>query len=173
MKKSFILATILCSSASFAGDFYMGGGIHRGMLDVDGLSSVTPMAIKLETGKYLSDHVALEGHLAFGVGKSSISYPYGGDIDFSVKNAVSIFLKGDLDINENANLYGLAGFTKGKFEMETVYYSETDSDSGFSYGVGVETKLENDFVISAEYVMYLKEDDYDYSGINLSFTKLF
>jgi outer membrane immunogenic protein len=170
MKKYLILASLLCSSLTFAasGDSYFGGGIHRGDLDIDGFSTVNPNAIKLEYGYYVWDSIAIEGHFAYGFGEDTVS-----SLDFKLKQAISLFAKADLSVGENSNVYGLLGLTKGKIEVSNYSGSDSEDDSGLSYGLGFETKIQSDLVFSTEYIMYLSEDDYDYSGINIGISKLF
>lgn len=176
MKKCLFLATMLCSSITFAasGDSYFGGGYHIGKYDESGLSSASPTALKLEYGRYVTDSIAIEGHVAFGLGEDTISFQ-GFDIDIEMKQAISIFVKGDLNLSENVNLYGLVGLTKGKLKATIPAFNEsfTENDSGLSYGVGIESETASGLIFSAEYIMYLSEDDYDYSGFNLGIAKKF
>jgi opacity protein-like surface antigen len=176
MKKSLCIAATFFSSAAFAvnGDSYFGGGYHMGNYDESGIPSASPSALKIEYGKYISDSIAIEGHVAFGMSEDTISVD-GVDAEIEIKQAISLFVKGDLNLNESVNLYGLAGFTKGKLKATFPDFDETisEDDSGFSYGLGLEAQTSGGIIFSGEYIMYLSEDEYDYSGINLGIAKKF
>jgi len=176
MKKCLFLTAMLCSSVTFAasGDSYFGGGYHLGKYEESGIPSASPTALKLEYGKYITDSIAIEGHFAFGLKEDTVSVE-GINLDLEIKQAISLFVKGDLNLNESVNLYGLLGFTKGKLKVSAPGYdlSTTESDSGLSYGAGIESITANGLIFSAEYIMYLSEDDYDYSGFNFGIAKKF
>lgn len=174
MKKSLFVITMLFSPIVFAanGDSYFGGGYHVGNYDETGLPSASPSALKIEYGKYITDSIALEGHFAFGMAEDTISIE-GVDAEIEIKQAISLFVKGDLHVSKSVNFYGLAGFTSGKLEAALPGFGESisEDDSGFSYGLGLEAQTSGGIIFSAEYIMYLSEDEYDYSGINLGIAK--
>lgn len=174
MKKILFIIAMLSSSAVFAanGDLYFGGGYHIGNYDETGLPGASPSALKIEYGKYITDSIALEGHFAFGIAEDTISIE-GVDAEIEIKQAISLFVKGDLHVSESVNFYGLAGFTSGKLEAAFPGFGESisEDDSGFSYGLGLEAQTSGGIIFSAEYIMYLSEDEYDYSGINLGIAK--
>lgn len=71
--------------------------------------------MQFECGKYFSESVAVEAHFNFGLDVDTISTD-GLDVDIEVKQASSIFVKGDLNISKEFALYGLLGCTKGKLK---------------------------------------------------------
>ena len=176
MKKYLLLTTILCSPVTFAasGDSYFGGGYHLGKYEENGFPTANPTALKLEYGQYISDSIAIEGHFALGLGEDTVSY-LGFNVDIEMKQAISVFVKGDVKLNESVNLYGLLGLTKGKIEASIPAFNQTvtEDDSGLSYGVGIESKTASGVIFSAEYIMYLSEDAYEYSGFNFGIAKTF
>jgi Outer membrane protein beta-barrel domain len=176
MRKGLVLSALLFSSATFAasGDSYVGGGYHMGNYDEDGLSTASPSALKLEYGYYITDQIAIEGNFAFGIAEDTIDV-LGSDVDIEVEQAISLFVKGDLNLSSSVNLYGLLGYTKGKLKATIPDLDETltENDSGLSYGAGLEGITAGGFIFSAEYIMYLSEDEYDYSGFNLGIAKKF
>jgi len=176
MKKSLFVIAMLSSSAVLAanGDSYFGGGYHMGNYDETGFPSASPSALKIEYGRYITNSIAIEGHFAFGMSEDTISVD-GIDAEIEIEQAISLFVKGDINLNESVNLYGLAGFTKGKLKATLPDFDETisENDSGFSYGLGLEAQTSGGIIFSGEYIMYLSEDEYDYSGINLGIAKKF
>ncbi|WP_430460985.1 porin family protein [Thalassolituus sp. LLYu03] len=178
MKKLFIITGMMLSSTSmtFADENpgYIGLGYHMGKYEESGLSDAEPSALKIEVGKYLNSNVAIEGQFLFGLGDDTVDVD-GLDVDLELKNAISIFVKGDIDLGEKANLYGLIGFTKGKLEATIDEYdvSVSEDDSGLSYGFGIEGEVADGVSLNGEYIIYLSEDDYDYSGFNFGISKRF
>lgn len=173
--QSILLSVALLGSLSVsAEDTYLGVGYHMGSYDETGVDTLNPNAIKFKVGKYVAKNVAIEGHLLFGAGSDSTVYS-GVDVDLKLKNAISVFVKGDLPLSATANLYGLLGMTKGKLELALPAYNYTDSadDSGLSYGFGAEVAVGEDMYLSGEYIMYISESDYDYSGFNIGVSKKF
>lgn len=175
MKRVFIIlcAVFITNNIVLANEFstYFDIGYHLGKYkeDVSGTPSFEPNAIKIGIGKFLNENIAIEGQFAIGLGEDTDQYQ-GIDIDVEIENAISIFLKGNLNLSEKANLYGLVGFTKGKLKAKTDALGEdySSSDSGLSYGLGVDVCVVNNISLRGDYIFYLSEDDYDYSGFNLS-----
>jgi opacity protein-like surface antigen len=153
---------------------YLGVGYHMGDYKEDGVPSANPSALKIEAGKYLADNVAVEAHFILGIAEDTITYQ-GTDIDLEVTNAMSLFLKGDVPLSEKAQVYGLIGVSKGKLQAEipSMGYSTSEEDSGLSYGLGLDVEVSSGVKLGGEYVVYLSEDNYDYTGINLGISKTF
>ena len=181
-----IVATLLISNYVFAeeGVAYMGAGYHMGTYDESGFDEYNPTGLKLKAGKYIAENVAIEGHLIFGIGSDEKTYNIPGSIignpvelELEIKNAISVFVKGDMPLSNTANIYGLLGFTKAKAEVTATgpggSISGSDDDSGLSYGFGAEVGFGNNMYVSGEYVIYISESDYDYSGFNIGISKEF
>ena len=176
MKSLITLATIATLSTfnvyAEIGDTYLGAGYHLGTYDEAGFPTLNPNGIKIKAGKYVADNVAIEGHLLFGAGSDTTTY-LGVDVDLKLKQAISVFVKGDMPLSPTANFYGLLGFTKGKLEASALGTTFSEDDSGLSYGIGAEVMMGNDMYVSGEYVFYLSESDYDYTGFNIGISKKF
>lgn len=169
---SALVASCIITSTAMAENTYFGAGYHIGTYDESGFPKANPGGIKIEAGKYIAENVAIEGHLLFGAGSDTVTY-LGVDVDVKLKNAISVFVKGDLPVSETANLYGLLGFTKGKLEASALGTTISEDDSGLSYGIGAEAGFGNDLYFSGEYVFYISESDYDYTGFNIGLHKRF
>jgi opacity protein-like surface antigen len=148
-------------------DMYVAGQYHRGGLDFLGEYTANPSAVGVVFGAYVQDKIAMEIRYAMGINSDSIYDGY-DDYEFSIKNATSFFIKGDLPLNEKVVLYGLVGFTKFKSDVKTGGLAAEITDSGLSYGVGIEGKLADKWAVNAEFVNYLNEEYYDYTGMNFS-----
>lgn len=169
-----VITSLAFSGSALAekGQSYFGASYHIGTYDETGFPEANPTALTFKAGKYLEKNVAMEARLGLGLTDDTVTY-LGTDIDLEVKNVLSFFVKGDLNLSESANIYGLFGFTKGKLEASTSFGLISEDDSGLSYGLGIEAKMSNDLYFSGEYILYISEDDYDYNGFNFGITKLF
>ena len=171
-RTALLAATLITSSAAIAEGTYIGAGYHIGTYDESGFPKANPDGIKLEVGKYIAENVAIEGHLLFGAGSDTVTF-LGTDVELKLKNALSVFIKGDLPLSESANVYGLLGFTKGKLEASALGTTVSENDSGLSYGIGAEAGFGSNIYFSGEYIFYISESDYDYTGFNIGLHKKF
>lgn len=172
MRKSFILSSLLLSQAALASEGldYFGTALQRGSYEESGVSTVNPTSIKFSAGKYITSNFAIEGQFMFGLSGDSTDVD-GTDVELELKNAVSVFGKGELPINSSITGYGLLGFTRGKLEVSAEFqgqkFSDSESESSLSYGFGTAVKLNKDTNLIAEYISYLDEDEFDYTSFNL------
>ncbi|MCC6302950.1 MAG: porin family protein [Gammaproteobacteria bacterium] len=175
-QKLFLLGLAFGSPSAFAdtdvNNVYVGAGYHLGTYDESGFPNMDLNAVKLEVGKYLTKNIALEGHLLFGAGSEKVDV-LGTEVEVKLKNAISVFIKGDLPLSEAANVYGLLGVTKGKLEASVLGITASEDDSGLSYGIGAEIGFGKGLFVSGEYLFYLSESDYDYTGFNIGLSKKF
>jgi opacity protein-like surface antigen len=86
---------------------------------------------------------------------------YSEDID----SQVSLLLKASYPISESFKLYGLAGYTKTKIEINGLgqtndskgniigdyHFEHTISEGGFSYGLGLNYQINEQFSFFADY----------------------
>ncbi len=179
--KSLLAASALvAASTANAEGFYLGFGYQIGAYDENGIPEADLSTIKFEAGSYFSENMALEAHVNLGMDSDTVSVPVVVDdttvvvdVEVDLESSVSLFLKGDLPLSPDFNLYGLVGFSQVKVEASAEGFPQSSSDTGFSYGAGAELGLGNQVYVSAEYVSYISEDEYDYAGINLGVHKKF
>ena len=183
---SLSLALILGSTslhlfAGDEGDTYFGGAYHMGKYKESGVAGVSPTGLKVFGGKYIADNVAIEGSFILGIGEDDASGIFEGlayAYEVELANALSVFVKADAPLDLDAvNLYGKLGFTKAKIEFDVCFSdgfdilcgSGSESDSGLSYGIGVAFNLNDEGSIVVEYISYLDESDYSYTGIDIGY----
>jgi opacity protein-like surface antigen len=136
--------------------------------------------IKFKMGLYLAEDIAIEASVLTGTGgdsKSVVDTFIGPTTQTTeIDHILSLFFKGDLPLSDKAKLYGLIGFSSGKFTTQqpaTYPASLVHSDSGVSYGVGASYQATEKVFINAEYVMYWSELDDEHTAINLGLTRRF
>lgn len=109
---------------------------------------LNPRGIRLRLGMQLSDLLDIEMHLGGGTDSEtpafeSFSATYGG-----------AYLKAYLPVGQRTALFGLAGVSGINYSQEVSGRTFIDTQSGFSYGFGMETQLTNRLDLSADYIRY-------------------
>jgi len=174
--KCSILAILLAiagfSSTAAAENTYFGGNFHLGTYSESGFPDLDPTGVRVKAGKYFAENIAIEGSIILGMTSGDATVE-GIGVELELKNALSVFVKGDLPLSDAANIYGLLGFTKGKLEASVLGQTNSEDDSGLSYGFGAETRFSENLYLFGEYVIYISESDYDYTGLNVGLHKKF
>lgn len=84
---------------------------------------------------------------------------------------------GHLPVASNFDLYGALGVTSGEVNVTAsvagTSATETNSDSGLSYGIGANIRLFDAAALNIEYMHYLSESDYDISALSAGLTFTF
>ena len=130
----------------------------------------------------MEENLAIEARFstAFTEDDKVVSYN-GSNQDMSVKpdSIWGVYAVPRLPITERVGVYGLVGFSEVKMALtnETISGGEpveatltSDSESGLSYGGGVDVKFGGAFGGYAEDVQYLDEDDITVTGMTLGLT---
>jgi opacity protein-like surface antigen len=183
--------TIPCLTNATESNTWLYAGIdhHSGTHTANILSPTTLSAdtsdlklngIKFKIGLYLAEDIAIEASVLTGTGgdAKNVEDTFIGPTTQTteIDHIVSLFFKGDLPVSEKAKLYGLIGFSSGKFTTQqpaTYPASLVHSDSGISYGVGASYRATEKVYINAEYMMYWSELDDEHTAFNLGLTRRF
>lgn len=183
-----VLASSYVSSACADDSWYLGAlysvqKISSGV-DVQNLpSKIDFEAVGLLAGYKFNQYFSLEARLAKGTSGYSETFVYfdptvpetyrNEDLD----SQFSLLVKASYPIYQSFSLYGIAGYTESKIKItgvyvkkdyfnmfETVPYSHSTKDSGFSYGVGLNYQLTEEVNIFVDYQVL---PDYEL-GVDLS-----
>lgn len=171
MKKSALIMFLVFCHSSFSlaaseGKTYV--GIQYSQLnydDEDFPEEAKPTALIGRYGYFFNDHFSAESRLGFGLGDDTLDF--GVDVDIEVDNIYGIYGLYHLG-NNDVSFYGVLGLSKGELTGKGSAISESDDESGLSYGIGVHI---NSFNI--EYMMYLDEDAFKVSAIALGYVHEF
>lgn len=178
-KLSAIFLAGLMSAPAFAdtvGTNYAGLQFAQATYDESGVDDLNPTALIGRLGHYFHENFSLEGRLGFGLSDDSLS-GNGLTADFEIDSLFGFYGVGHLPINEVASVYALAGFTQGEASITvsdgTNSASESDDDSGFSYGLGAAFNVSPNAALTVEYISYLDKSDYQLTalsaGMNFTF----
>jgi hypothetical protein len=167
-------AAMLCAATSIAsaaseGDNYFGLGYGMVTYSEDGLGDVNPTALVGRLGTYVTNNVSIEGRYGFGLIDDSLVIS-GVTVDVEIDSIMGVYGVVHNDISADASIYGLLGFTKGEITANLSRpgfqpVSANDSDTGLSFGAGLDTGKFN-----IEFTQYLSESTYDVTALSLGFT---
>lgn len=169
MKKLLPLAiTILASSyvatANAEDSFYIGA-----LYNAQDLSANRDFnAAGIVAGYKYNQYFALETRLAKGTSGYAFYYVEpqpGGGYEEDIDKQISLSIKASYPIFESFQVYGLVGFTKTKLEIyrygpvfdsegnffEAGPFESTQSESGLSYGIGLDYQINQQFNIFIDY----------------------
>lgn len=174
MRFSALGVVFILSAVSFAaaaqpesGDSYIGGQYASVGYDEDGFPEVEPSALVLRGGQFINDNFAIEGRFGFGLSDDSAATNINGydvDVAIDIKRIFGVYGKGYLPVNDVFGVYGVFGFTDAKLEATasngSVSETVSQSDSGFSYGIGFDVFVKDSLSVNGEYMSYLDESGY-------------
>jgi opacity protein-like surface antigen len=126
-------------------------------------------------GLKFNQYVSAE--MRFGKGSEENNSYLGAQTSLEIESYTGLYIRGHIPVNERISFYGIAGKTKGRFNLK-VYnpfgqpYEDSDSESDTSFGLGAEvfsshTDKQN-FGLGIEYMEYIDKDAVTVSGITLS-----
>lgn len=126
-----------------------------------------PKLVVARLGEYFSDNFALE--VRAGTGVKDGRFPgLGSSAAFDVNMLLGLYGVNHFVINDLMTGYGLAGITRTKdtstFQGIGAF---VEYDSGLSFGVGVDFKVNDTVDVNAEYVEYLHGADFVFSALNI------
>jgi opacity protein-like surface antigen len=179
LKPSISLLTLTCLAALSTPAYaeqtqgYYGIGYHMGSYENTGVPEANPDAITFRAGGYLNQVIALEARLALGITDDTVRNNINNPVDIELDTALSVFIKADVPMTPFVNAYGLLGFTQGEVEASAGGLTVSEDETGLSYGLGIEGEINRRTSLSAEYVLYLNEDAFEYTGINFGITTRF
>ena len=151
-----------------------GASVQVGSYEEDGEDRVSPVAGLISLEKPLTDNFSLRADYAFGLEGDTTEIGT-TDVDISLTNMFSGFAKVQTSDISGFRLYGLFGASKAEFRADVIDSDAetTDGDTGLSYGLGVTAGIKPGLTVNGEFISYLSEDDYSYSGFNFGLSKLF
>ncbi len=172
-KRKIIVAAIavaLSSSAVFAGQIvgskYAGIQYAISTYSEDGISEEpNPTALIGRLGVNVTDVFSVEGRLGLGLQDDTVNV-FGTDVTMEIDSLIGIYGVGHININRTSSLYGLLGLTRAEATLSAPgFISESNDETGLSFGVGADIGIGNNVALNIEYVQYLNKSDFDFSAI--------
>lgn len=169
MLKGALLLTISAINtvaiADNTGNTYVGVSYGLGTYNEDGVEELNPTGLMGKYGKYMSDGFSLEGRFGIGLQDDSVNL-LGVDVSLDFDTLFGVYGVGHVNVNKSSSVYGLIGFTRAEATVSAPGFgSETDDESGVSYGVGANIGVGDNVALNIEYIQYLNKSDFDFSTI--------
>jgi len=156
-----VLALSVCATNAFAaGPWYAGAKIGSVDIDVPGVSNATNLGVTV--GYNINKNVAIEGELTTSMSDGDIE----GFLDYSV-NSYAVYVAGRF--GDKAYFKVKGGYADT--EIDTDFGSE--SDSGFSFGIGGGYKISDQASIEAEYTQLYDDNDFSIDFLSVGFNYTF
>ena len=184
------LSTNAVAAADKTGRGYVGVGYTMLTVSPEGGPDLDLGALGVRGGYFFNKYFSVEGRLAFGVADDSLTEtvdvgagPETATLTLDLDYSLGVYAVGHIPLTEQFKLYGLAGFTKHEVTLGATIPSlgsdsESFDDSDFSFGVGAEFDMTNNWPLGVEYVSYFTDGDldglkYDTDGIGITLNYIF
>ena len=136
MKKALIgtaLATgiLLSAQNTLADTGYIGINYQMYTLSASGQDDLKPQGVALKIGGSLNQYFQMEARLGTGTTNDN-----NASQSITITNTQGFYLKGGMDVMNMVYPYVIAGFTK--YDIQKYGYSNADTESGTSFGVGAD-----------------------------------
>ncbi|MDN7132702.1 porin family protein [Halomonas sp. MC140] len=154
------------SAGYTAGTTYFGAQVAQVSYDADYIDSAEPPVFIAKVGHFVLDYVALEGRLGTSLNDDTITV-FDTDVDIEVDHIAGLYAVGHLPLGSVASFYGVLGYTSAELTASIQDFSERSSDSGISYGGGIQGMFTPNVSGTVEYMSYLDKSDYDATAIGL------
>lgn len=165
-----VLAVVLSTSTVFAGQVVGSkyAGLQYAISDYseDGLSAEpNPTALVGRLGVNLTDIFSIEGRLGLGLQDDTVNI-FGTDVTMEIDSLIGVYGAGHIYLNKNSSVYGLLGLTRAEATISSPgFTSQSDDETGLSFGVGADIGIGNGVALNIEYVQYLNKSDFDFSAL--------
>ncbi|MFL0810225.1 MAG: porin family protein [Agarilytica sp.] len=170
MRVLLVAAAMLLASSAFAQSkfdrldkFYVGGvvdSIDAGQTAANGKAGGFT-ALELIGGYKYNGY--LSGELRLGTGMKGESFAGGTQSD--ITSIVAAYWRPET-ANETAKIYGLVGVASVSVDVEAADASDTNSETGLSYGFGVGFRYLNNWNINIEYKSLIDASDTDFEAVS-------
>lgn len=154
-----VAASLFSLPVLAAGDVYGGVMLSEVTHDYNN-GSADPVAVVGRLGKTISQNVAIEGRLGFGLED---------DRGVDVGHLLGGYVKGSLPVNRSVAFYGILGLTN----LKTTYKCNgcsSDTETDLSYGLGVDFALDSKMGINLEWAHLVDGPGYDAEALSLGLT---
>ncbi|MDN3516276.1 porin family protein [Aquisalimonas lutea] len=151
---------------------YVGAQAAFAEYDPDNVSGTADLtALVGRAGFRASRYFSMEARLGTGLGDDSVDVfvPGAGNVavDVDIDYLFGAYGRGHIPLSDRFSLYGVAGFTSGELTFDAAGYSDSESDSGLSYGVGADFHATDHVGLNVEYMQYLDESNYEISALSV------
>ncbi len=160
-----LTSIVLTSSVSAASINWIGGGAMSWTYNPDDFDKTSAATGMVRAGIEYSDYFGVETHFALG-GSDTVTVR-NTDVKVDLDYVWGVFLRGSYPIS-SARIYGVFGAANLMMSVDAPGLDLTTADriARLSYGAGAEYLINPNWVINADYIVYLKSESFTFSGIS-------
>ena len=138
----------------------------------DLVSGLDPTGVVIRFVPATDNWFGYEGRLGLGIseGSDNIDVPPGpGKVEVDVQSIAGLYLNAHTDIGNAISVYGVAGYSWVRYDLEIddTPLLDSEDETGFAYGFGLEIGKQNSTKLNLEFMQYLDKSDFDLSAISL------
>ena len=142
---------------------WIGGDVMTWTYNPDEVGKTSATTGKIRAGIEYSDFFGVETHLALG-GSDKVTVK-NTEINIDLDYVWGVFLRASYPVSA-ARLYGIFGASNLMMSIDSGELSGVDRITRLSYGAGAEYLINKNWVINADYIVYLKSESFTFSGIS-------
>ncbi len=133
----------------------------------DEFVEIDPTALIGRFGKYFNNNFSLEGRFGIGLQDDTVDI-FGTNVSLELDTLFGVYGVGHINLNESSSVYGMIGFTRAEATISIPgFISESEDESGLSFGIGADIGIGNNVALNIEYTQYLNKSDFDFSAMGL------
>jgi opacity protein-like surface antigen len=140
-------------------NYYVGVNVARVADKGDEAPAIYPIAAGISGGITFNENFALEARYLTGA-KSDTKTFQGFDVELEVDYVYGVYAKGMLPVGP-VTPYLMVGYSSGKetARVDVLNLSASDSDSGPSFGIGVDYPVNENFRLNLEWARLVEGED--------------
>ncbi|MCG6968226.1 MAG: porin family protein [Gammaproteobacteria bacterium] len=159
-----ILASTALTSPLFAASVsWIGADAMQWTYNPDEVDKLSATTGKIRGGIEYSDYFGVETHFAMG-GSDTVTVQ-NTEVKVDLDYMWGVFVRASYPISA-AKLYGIFGASNLMMSIDSDVLSGVDRITRLSYGAGAEYLINENWVINADYIVYLKSESFTFSGIS-------
>jgi outer membrane immunogenic protein len=129
----------------------------------------SPKAVRGVLGYEVTDNVAIEAMAGAGTGYSDVdvtdqSIP---GLKFKINSLYGLYVTPKAVLADNLEGFVRLGYAHARGTATLDAVSSSDTDSGFSYGVGIRYHFDKTTFLNVDYMSYLHKSDYKANGVTV------
>ena len=151
---------------------YMGIQYAIGDIGVaDTSETFNPTTLVARVGKYFHNHYAIEGRMAIPLNDDTKTIS-GTNTTVGLFSLFGVYGAAHLNLWKRNSIYGIAGLSLVKGEIDSLSTNKSDSDIGISYGIGADIGSGRT-VLNIEYISYSDDTSFDFDALGLGLKIIF
>lgn len=152
------------TSSTFAASVnWVGADVINWTYSPDEVDNASATTGKIRAGIEYSDYFGVETHIALG-GSDKVTVN-DTKINVGLDHVWGVFFRASYPMSA-ARLYGLFGASNLMMSIDSDALSGVDRITRLSYGAGAEYLINKNWVVNADYIVYLKSESFTFSGVS-------